>query len=592
MQDVATVGGILITLGVLILIFSAVRNLTERDRLAVLAKTNQELQTLQGTLEERVEERTAQLRASAEVGRAAVSILDSAQLLQQTVNLIVERFGFYYAAIFTPDPAGQYAILRAGTGEAGRLMRERHHRLEIGGASMVGAAIKTREPKIARQVSAGVIRFANPLLSETQSEVALPLVVGNRVLGALDVQSILADAFDENTVTVLQGMADQIAVALSNSAQFEQSQITFQQAQRLFAARAAIAEADNAQAMLQVVLTQAVPEADRGIIVLYGPKTPAGTWTYLEIAASWTRYADDPAVVAGTRYAPEQLPFIDDITFTRPLVIADATRPDIEANIRGVIETLNVKAAVGVGLVAGTVPLGALFIAYREPRPTTPADVQPLQTLAGQIGSALYSQRLAQETQAALKQLDEVNRRLTGEAWRQYTRTTTTALRQLDMAPGFASDEATRSAYAHLTAPITLRNEVIGNLRLDDPDRVWTPDDQALLETVASELSIAVENARLIEETERRAERERLVADISSRMFASNDLETIVQIAGDELGRILRVDRAAIKLDSGLVAAPQSELTPSGGNAQASRRLKTDTGGQSAVRQAAGGDDE
>jgi GAF domain-containing protein len=571
-SDAGRDGGIMMTLGALILIFSAVRNLTERDRLAVLTKTNQELQELQGSLEKRVEERTSQLRTSAEVGRAAVSILDSAQLLQQTVDLIVERFGFYYAAIFTPDPAGQYAVLRAGTGEAGRLMKERQHRLEIGGASMVGTAIKTREPKIALQVGAGVIRFANPLLSETQSEVALPLVVGNRVLGALDVQSIQPAAFDENTATVLQGMADQIAVALSNSALFEQSQIAFQQAQHLFQARAAVAEATNPQAMLEALLAEAAPEADRGIIVLYGPRNPTGNWAYLEIGASWARYADDPAMPVSMRYSPEQLPFINGISPAKPLIISDVAQADVDTPTRVVIKALNVKAAVGVGLIAGTVPLGVLFIAYREPRPITNADVQPLHTLAGQIGSALHGQRLAQETQAALKQLDEINRRLTGEAWLQYTRTTTAAVRQIDVAPGLPVDETTGSTLTHLTAPITLRNEVIGNLRLEDPDRVWTPDDQALLETVANELAIAAENARLIDQTEQRARRERLVAEVSSRMFASNEMETIVQIASEELGRILHVDRAEIKIDPNLAATPQAEPAPSGGNGQSAAR--------------------
>jgi hypothetical protein len=114
-RDIAAEGGVTMTLGILLIVFSAVRNLTERDRLAVLARANQELQELKGSLEVRVEERTAQLRASAEVGRAAASILDTEQLLQQTVDLIIDRFGFYYAAIFTPDAAGQSAILRAAS---------------------------------------------------------------------------------------------------------------------------------------------------------------------------------------------------------------------------------------------------------------------------------------------------------------------------------------------------------------------------------------------------------------------------------------------------------------------------------------------
>ena len=68
------------------------------------------------------------------------------------------------------------------------------------------------------------------------------------------------------------------------------------------------------------------------------------------------------------------------------------------------------------------------------------------------------------------------------------------------------------------------------------------------MQAVAGEVAIALENARLIEETERRAQREHIVADISSRMLAANDIESILRTAGDELGRVLRVDRVALRL--------------------------------------------
>ena len=93
-------------------------------------------------------ERTAQLRASADVARNAAAILDTNQLLREAANLITQRFGFYYAAVFTLEDAGEWAVLREATGEAGRVLKERNHRLEIGGQSMVGTAISTRQPRI------------------------------------------------------------------------------------------------------------------------------------------------------------------------------------------------------------------------------------------------------------------------------------------------------------------------------------------------------------------------------------------------------------------------------------------------------------
>jgi GAF domain-containing protein len=88
---------------------------------------------------------------------------------------------------------------------------------------MVGTAIKTRRPRIALDVGAEAVRFANPLLPDTRSEIALPLVVGSRVLGALDVQSTQSGAFDESSAVVLQAMADQVAISLSNTFQFKRA---------------------------------------------------------------------------------------------------------------------------------------------------------------------------------------------------------------------------------------------------------------------------------------------------------------------------------------------------------------------------------
>ena len=97
------------------------------------------------SLEQRVEARTAQLRASTEVGRAAVSMLDTSQLLREVINLITSRFGYDYAAVYLADGTGKWAVLREATGEAGRVLKERGHRLEVGGQSLVGSVMKSRQ---------------------------------------------------------------------------------------------------------------------------------------------------------------------------------------------------------------------------------------------------------------------------------------------------------------------------------------------------------------------------------------------------------------------------------------------------------------
>jgi putative methionine-R-sulfoxide reductase with GAF domain len=97
--------------------------------------------------------------------------------------LIRERFGFYHAGIFLVDERGEYAVLRAATGEVGRQMLERGHKLKVGEVGIVGYAASTGQPHIAPAVDADAVHFKNPLLPETRSEMALPLKVGERVIG-------------------------------------------------------------------------------------------------------------------------------------------------------------------------------------------------------------------------------------------------------------------------------------------------------------------------------------------------------------------------------------------------------------------------
>jgi len=165
-----------------------------------------------------------QLATAAEVSRTASSILESAKLLPEVVNLIRDRFNFYYVGLFLLDDSREYAVLRAGTGEAGRQMLEMGHELEVGGTSMVGWCVANAKARIALDVGKEAVRFDNPLLPETRSEMALPLISRGQVIGALTVQSTEEAAFSDEDITVLQTMADQVANAIENARLFEETQ--------------------------------------------------------------------------------------------------------------------------------------------------------------------------------------------------------------------------------------------------------------------------------------------------------------------------------------------------------------------------------
>ena len=190
-----------------------------------------EIAGIVGTLEQRVAERTRSLQAAAEVSRATTSVLDPDELLRQTVELVRERFDLYYVGLFLLGEKRRFAVLQAGTGEAGQKMLAQGHKLEVGGESMIGWCVANAEARIALDVGEEAIRFDNPLLPETRSEMALPLRSRGQVIGAMTVQSTEEAAFDEADIAVMQTMADQVAVAIDNALLFVETQAALEEAE-------------------------------------------------------------------------------------------------------------------------------------------------------------------------------------------------------------------------------------------------------------------------------------------------------------------------------------------------------------------------
>jgi len=175
-------------------------------RTDLLQKTNYQLQ-----------KRAIHLEASAQVSQAAASTLDPQELMQITVDLIRTQFNYYHVSFFLLDEVGEWAVVRASTGEIGRKMVAQPHRLVVGGESMVGWVCEHRQPRITLDVGADAVHFDHPWLPGTRSEITLPLHVGDKLLGALDVQSTEEAAFDDDDLRTLQGMADLVAIALENA---------------------------------------------------------------------------------------------------------------------------------------------------------------------------------------------------------------------------------------------------------------------------------------------------------------------------------------------------------------------------------------
>jgi nitrate/nitrite-specific signal transduction histidine kinase len=193
------------------------------------------------TLEERIDERTKglerrtlQLQVAAEVARDIASTSDPEELLNQAVDLIRDRFGFYHAGVFLTDERHEFEALRAATGDAGREMLARQHKLRIGETGLVGYSALSGEPRIALDVGLDAVHFKNPLLPETRSEVAIPIKMGNRVIGVLDVQSKEPAAFDQDSIATLQVISDQLAIAIQNARLLRETQESLSELERTY----------------------------------------------------------------------------------------------------------------------------------------------------------------------------------------------------------------------------------------------------------------------------------------------------------------------------------------------------------------------
>lgn len=345
------------------------------------------------TLEERVEERTAdltrkteQLRATSYIARKTAEVQDLVTLLDTVARLVTDQFGFYHTGIFLISESGNQVALHAASSEGGQRMVERGHSLTIGMQGIVGYVAAQKKPRIALDVGADAIFFNNPDLPLTRSEVALPLLVRNKILGVLDIQSDRPQAFNMDDMDVLQTLSDQIAIAIENA-------------------------------------------------------------------------------------------------------------------------------------------------------------------------------RLLDETQAAIMQLEALTSIRTHEVWIQKIREQERVFTYTPL--GLRAEKLPQSSNNAIKAPIVLRGRKIGNLSIARKgDGNWSRLDERMLEEVANQVGLAVDNIRLLEEATQRARQEQMVGKLAARFSQSLDLDTLLQTAARELGQLPDVSEVSVLVGQGNQEIPPLKQQP------------------------------
>jgi putative methionine-R-sulfoxide reductase with GAF domain/CHASE3 domain sensor protein len=176
------------------------------------------------SLEQRVADRTKDLATVAEVGTATATILETDKLLQAVVDLTKERFNLYHSHIYLFDEAGENLVLASGAGEVGRQMVAEGRSIPLDREqSLVARAARERKGVTVNDVTQAPDFLPNPLLPDTRSELAVPMVVGEKVIGVFDIQSDQVGRFTESDVNIQTTLASQVAASIQNVHSFEQS---------------------------------------------------------------------------------------------------------------------------------------------------------------------------------------------------------------------------------------------------------------------------------------------------------------------------------------------------------------------------------
>ena len=578
-----------------------------KDEIGLLSQSfNQMADDLNGlyrSLEQKVEERTRQIRIAAEVAQRITASSNIDELLNRTVELIVEEFSFYHASVFMLDRGGKFAVLRAAHGPAAESLLQKGHRLEVGSASIIGWVTSNNRPRIASDVAEDPIHLKNELLPETRSEAGVPISVGGLVLGALDVQSSQAGAFSSDTVVMLQTLASQIAVAIQNVGLVESTQVNFQELERLYRASRQIAAAQTKQ--------DALLAAGR---VLKDSPYPAAVFSInakkIELVA-----LSDPDETRALQHAMLSLEAgLDEMQrfLSGSPVIADGRSQNLPSVLTHFPLEMGYLSAAFLPITLGT-SLAALIILGGRKQPLNSAIVQPYASMTDLIGTTLEKLEEASQKEERLNEreaLASINEAVAGAGdLKSFYATLQRHIQQVigdfafvvalydkvnetinipytyengrvDSIESFPLGEGLTSilirtrqplmlveeterralqlgaklvgkpAQSWMGVPMIVQGEAIGALMLEDleNEHAFSEDNLRFFTALASQVSSVIHNVRLVEESRGRALQLETAAEIARDISGSLNLDELLFKAVNFIRERFNFSHAAIFL--------------------------------------------
>jgi GAF domain-containing protein len=323
-------------------------------------------------------QRALQLQTAADISRDVSGSLIVDELLEKSVNLIRDQFNYYHAAIFLVDKAGEYSSIREASGDIGSKMKATGHKLKVGSNSVVGYVTSKGESLIVNDTNQSPIHLPNPLLPETRAEAGIPIKVSDRIIGMLDIQSRHPFAFSDETVKILQIVADQIAVAFVNSELFADAQERLSQHRLLHHVTTAAASSTT--------IEEALNSAVQGLQVTLG-----GDQISILLADRENKILEVKSAMGYTDsdVYSVKIPFNTGVTgwvatHRQPLRIKDVTKDSRYISINN-----RIRSEMAIPLIYRNEILGVLNVESTLPDAYSENDEEMLGTLGGSLAAII-----------------------------------------------------------------------------------------------------------------------------------------------------------------------------------------------------------
>jgi GAF domain-containing protein len=333
-----------------------------------------------------------QFETAAEIARDISSSLDLDELLKKAVDLIRSRFDFYHAGVFLKDLPGEFVVVREATGEAGAQMKRAGHKLGVGSKSVVGFVAGKGQALIVNDTTRDATYYANPLLPDTRAEAAIPLKVGDRIVGVLDVQSKQSYAFAEDNLRTLQILADQLAIAVVNSELFAETQEHLAQHRLLHHITTTAASGTTLDEALQSAVNglQVTLGGDRVSIMLADREKKT-----LKVRAA-VGYTEDVYNVS--------VPVGSGITGWSAAHRRTLRVNNVEEDPRYIQATPSTRAEMAIPLIYRSELLGVLNVESDQTNAYTESDEELLGTLGGSLAAIIANARLLEQIRSRAEQ--------------------------------------------------------------------------------------------------------------------------------------------------------------------------------------------